>query len=65
MVNSYIFRIYGDGMAGEALVRIEAYVWRTPSPEQWSLLTPGLPPDLQGMAPPTEAFRILQWRVIR
>ncbi len=29
-VNSNVFRIYGDGMLDEVLVRIEAYVWRTP-----------------------------------
>ncbi len=29
-VNSNCFRIYGDGMLEDALVRIEAYVWRTP-----------------------------------
>ena len=29
-VNSNVFRIYGDGMLDDVLVRIEAYVWRTP-----------------------------------
>jgi general secretion pathway protein K len=29
-VNSNVFRIYGDGMVDDVLVRIEAYVWRTP-----------------------------------
>lgn len=29
-VNSNVFRIHGDGMLEEVLVRIEAYVWRTP-----------------------------------
>ncbi len=27
---SNVFRIYGDGMEGDVMVRIEAYVWRTP-----------------------------------
>ncbi len=29
-VNSNVFRIYGDGMLDDVLVRVEAYVWRTP-----------------------------------
>lgn len=29
-VKSNVFRIYGDGMMGEVMVRVEAYVWRTP-----------------------------------
>jgi general secretion pathway protein K len=29
-VRSNVFRIYGDGMRDEVLVRVEAYVWRTP-----------------------------------
>jgi hypothetical protein len=29
-VTSNVFRIYGDGMSGDVMVRIEAYVFRTP-----------------------------------
>lgn len=52
-VNSNVFRIYGDGMLDEVLVRIEAYIWRTPldvstlqngpggQPNQVPVLNPG------------------------
>jgi len=53
-VDSNVFRIYGDGMLDDALVRIEAYVWRTP-------FDPGA---LQGGGT-TDPFRILDWRVIQ
>jgi hypothetical protein len=43
---SSVFRLYGDGLCGEAQVRIEVYV-------------------LRGSADADEAFRILDWRVIR
>ncbi len=59
-VNSNVFRIRGDGLAGENMVRIEAYVWRTP------LETGGAVPDFPaGTEAPAEPFRILEWRVIR
>lgn len=57
MVRSNVFRIYGDGMMGQVMVRIEAYVWRTPLDlSDWQ----------NGLGePPKEPFRILDWRVIR
>jgi len=59
-VNSNVFRIRGDGLAGDNLVRVEAYVWRTP------LETGGMVPDFpEGTEPPAEPFRILAWHVIR
>ncbi len=60
-VGSNVFRIFGDGMVDDILVRIEAYVWRTP----WDLT------DLESTAAgmiiifPEEAFRIIDWSVIR
>lgn len=53
-VDSNVFRIYGDGMLDNALVRIEAYVWRTP-------FDPGA---LQGGGT-TDPFRILDWKVVQ
>lgn len=53
-VDSNVFRIYGDGMLDNAMVRIEAYVWRTPFD----------PSALQGGGT-TDPFRILAWRVIQ
>jgi len=55
-VRSDVFRILGDGRAQDVMVRIEAYVARTP-PE--AVGTAG--PDGQAM----ELLRILDWRVIR
>ena len=62
-VTSNIFRVYGDGMLGDALVRIEAYVFRTPlDPQVWE---GSLPADAAGTPPPIEPLRILDWKVIR
>ena len=55
-VRSDVFRILGDGRAQEVMVRIEAYVARTP-PEAVGAAGP----DGQAM----ELLRILDWRVIR
>jgi hypothetical protein len=43
-----VFRLRGDGWKGDAMVRIEAYVWRSAAET--------------GVAP--ELFRVLDWRVI-
>ena len=55
-VRSDVFRILGDGRAQDVMVRIEAYVARTP-------------PEAVGAAGPDgeamELLRILDWRVIR
>lgn len=65
-ISSNCFRIYGDGMQSDVLVRIEAYVWRNnpqASPQEMQAM---LPPQLaQQWTPPTENFRILDWKVIR
>lgn len=53
-VSSRVFRIYGDGVADEVKVRVEAYVWRNPGAG-----TREDPIEAQ------EAFRILDWREIR
>lgn len=59
-LNSNVFRIRGDGLAGENMVRVEAYVWRTPLQES------GVVPDFpEGTEPPVEPYRVLEWRVIR
>lgn len=58
-VNSNVFRIRGDGRAGDDLVRIEAYVWRTPLDETSDINYPA------DYTPPAEPYRILDWRVIR
>jgi general secretion pathway protein K len=49
VVDSYVFRVRGHGLAGESVVRIEAYVWRNNGQSQDMI----------------EPFRILDWRVIR
>lgn len=71
-VQSNVFRIYGDGMVGDTLVRIEAYVWRTPTNWQQfydpiiaSESTTLSIPMLQQQQEPQERYRILQWKVIR
>ena len=53
-VSSQVFRLLGDGFAHDVQVRIEAYVWRNPG-------TGAPQEDIQAL----EAFRILDWRVIR
>ena len=63
MVRSNVFRIYGDGMLDDVLVRIEAYVWRTPL--DLSEFDNTLTPDGAPLPIPEEPFRILSWKVIR
>lgn len=67
-VSSNVFRIHGDGMLEDVLVRIEAYVWRTPlNPEQAGLI-PSQQADPGAFTEesiPLEPFRILDWKVIR
>ena len=53
-VSSNVFRIYGDGMMDDTLVRVEAFVWRTPYNETGS--TGGGTED---------PFRIIDWKVIQ
>jgi type II secretory pathway component PulK len=56
-VSSNVFRIYGDGMQGDTLVRIIAYVYRNGGGD------PGGGADAS--PPPEEPFRVLSWSVIR
>ncbi|MBI2433951.1 MAG: general secretion pathway protein GspK, partial [Candidatus Hydrogenedentes bacterium] len=56
-VSSNAFRIYGDGMFEETLVRIEAYVYRGGAA--------GGGGGEDGAAPSEEPFRVLAWNVIR
>ncbi len=53
-VSSRVFRLHGDGRAQDIQVRVEAYVWRNPGPGTGQETVEAL-----------EAFRILDWRVIR
>lgn len=57
-VYSEVFRIRGDGTAGDARLRVEAYVWRAPSSQNPSVTT-----TPENTFP--ELFRILDWRIIR
>ncbi len=69
IVSSNVFRIYGDGMLEDVLVRIEAYVWRTPLNPMEAGLVPnqqqGDPGAFTEESIPLERFRILDWKVIR
>lgn len=56
---SNVFRIYGDGLMGETMLRIEAYVWRRP-------LTADASDRRAAQAmEAVEPFRILDWRIVR
>ncbi len=67
-VNSNVFRIYGDGMVDQVLVRIEAYVWRAPLDlNELETMASNLGGSLsqeEGVVP-REPFRIIDWKVIR
>ena len=69
IVGSNVFRIYGDGMLEDVLVRIEAYVWRTPlNPAEAGLIPnqqQGDPGEFTEESIPLEPFRVLDWKVIR
>lgn len=66
VISSNCFRIHGDGMEGDALVRIEAFVWRNSPFLNANDIKASLPPPLaEQWQPPTENFRILDWKVIR
>jgi len=67
-VDSYVFRIQGDGMKGNTIVRIEAYVFRTPlDPRELEEYAANFGSVLEGTAEPVppEAFRVLDWRIIK
>ena len=66
IVASNVFRIYGDGMLEDIMVRVEAYVWRTPTDMTDMNAAAQLNPEQpQEAAIPVEPFRILSWKVIR
>lgn len=63
-ISSNCFRIHGDGLVDDVMVRIEAFVWRLPL--DLNSLQASIPPGGQGLfQPPAENFRILSWKVIR
>ena len=66
-VNSHGFRIHGDGMMGETMVRVEAYVLRHPYDmreveERLSRLGTEFQQEFQQI--PRQMFRIIDWKVI-
>ena len=71
-VYSHVFRIYGDALLDEIMVRNEVYVLRVPQDQsvmEWPSDNDTLPftnpiPDMQ-RAIPTEFYRILEWKVIQ
>lgn len=67
-VNSTAFRIHGDGMVGDTLARVEAFVFRTPldvSDLEQSASATGGALAQAGNPVPLTPFRILDWKVIQ
>lgn len=70
-VHSHIFRIHGDALLDDILVRNEAYVLRVPqdpSTLDWPSGSEALPfqnPVYSGLELPQEFYRILSWKVIQ
>lgn len=67
-VNSTTFRIHGDGMVGDTLARVEAFVFRTPldvSDLERSASNAGGAMAQAGNPVPLTPFRILDWKVIQ
>ena len=67
-VYSHIFRIQGDALLDDIMVRNEAYVYRVPQDDTLFELPNQLvgvnPPQIQVPAP-EEFYRILEWKVIQ
>lgn len=66
--NSNVFRIYGDGIAEDTQVRVEAYVFREPyNPrdieEELSRL--GTMEQQEFVDLPRQMFRILEWKIVQ
>ncbi len=59
------FRLYGYGMEGDTLVRIEAYVWRNSGGRVAPPVRRNNQRFINRPAEAAEAFRILEWRVMR
>jgi general secretion pathway protein K len=62
-VNSEYFRIHGDGMLDDSLVRIEAFVWRQPFQQGQNIQPNQITPTQDVTAP--EPFRFLDYKIIR
>jgi hypothetical protein len=67
-VNSNVFRIYGDGMKDDVMVRCEAYVFRQPYDEreiedQRSRLDTTAEQDFYDIS--RQMFRILDWKIVQ
>jgi general secretion pathway protein K len=66
ITTSNVFRIYGDGESGDALVRIEAYVFRQITANETNYIPPpGVDQNNAENLVPQELFRVLDWKVIR
>lgn len=71
-VHSHVFRIYGDALLDDIMVRNEVYVLRVPKDQSlmdWPSGNVNLPftnpmPQVEG-AIPEEFYRILEWKVIQ
>jgi hypothetical protein len=66
--NSNTFRIYGDGMAEDTQVRVEAYVFRQPydprdMEEEMTRL--GTLEQQEFVDMPQQLFRILEWKIVQ
>jgi hypothetical protein len=69
-VHSHTFRILGDALLDEIMVRNEAYIFRVPQDPatlDWPNGTVTLPdhPIYSGLELPEEFYRILEWKVIQ
>ncbi len=67
-VNSNSFRIYGDGMMGDTMVRVEAYVFRHPYDErevEEPLTRLGGTFEQEFYDISRQMFRVLDWKVIQ
>lgn len=69
-VHSHVFRIYGDALLDDIMVRDEAYVLRVPQDPDtldWPDGSVELPdhPIYSGLELPEEFYRILEWKVIQ
>lgn len=69
-VYSHIFRIQGDALLDDIMVRNEAYVFRVPQDDnlyEWPAVQSGQDPSVESVQIPVpeEFYRILEWKVIQ
>lgn len=69
-VYSHIFRIQGDALLDDIMVRNEAYVFRVPQDDnlyEWPVVQSGQDPSVESVQIPVpeEFYRILEWKVIQ